>query len=288
MNYLTEIKLFYDWLETHPLTPSAISLWHGLMFMANRAGWVDEFAVPLSVLETRTGIPSATLFRIRHQLIEAGLISVNSPGGSACARYRILSLEQRFVSQSEKQNESRVGDKSKVRDFVQQFASQNEKQNESINKTKLNSDSKKKKKKESFSLEEWVSGIESPWREIMRIWLEYKKARKEGYSSEMGSKACLTKLRNLSGNNPDTAQAIVEQSMANNWAGLFPLSGQSARGHPGFNSGETLTPATGQRIGQIMQPDTEEHRNAILEKFKRKAAEDMSHRPTPPEEESTK
>lgn len=246
MNYLTEIKLFYDWLETHPLTPSAISLWHGLMFMANRAGWVDEFAVPLSVLETRTGIPLATLFRIRHQLIEAGLISVNSPGGSACARYRILSLEQRFVSQSEKQNESRVGDKSKVRDFVQQFASQNEKQNESINKTKLNSDSKKKK--ESFSLEEWVSGIESPWREIMRIWLEYKKARKEGYSSEMGSKACLTKLRNLSGNNPDTAQ----------------------------------------RIGQIMQPDTEEHRNAILEKFKRKAAEDMSHRPTPPEEESTK
>lgn len=286
MNYLTEIKLFYEWLEMHPLTPSAIALWHGLMFMANRSGWTDEFAVPLSVLESRTGIPTATLYRTRVQLTDSGLISVNSPGGSACARYRILSFEQRFVSRRETQNESPMGRKSEDGDFVQHFASRNEKQNASINKTKLNSDSKKKKKKEkSFSLEEWVSGIESPWREIMRIWLEYKKARKEGYNSEMGAKACLTKLRNLSRDNPDTAQAIVEQSMANNWAGLFPLSSsQGARGP----SRSPLTPATGQRIGQIMQPETEDRRNAILAKFKRKAAEDVSQRPTNPDESTAK
>lgn len=39
MNYLTEIKLFYDWLETHPMTPSAIALWHGLISLPiGRAG----------------------------------------------------------------------------------------------------------------------------------------------------------------------------------------------------------------------------------------------------------
>ena len=26
MNYLLEIKLFYDWLETHPLSPASISI----------------------------------------------------------------------------------------------------------------------------------------------------------------------------------------------------------------------------------------------------------------------
>ena len=75
MNYLTEIKMFYDWLETHPLTPSAIALWHGLMFIANRQGWEDVITIPLSVLESRTGIPSTTLYRIRKQLQEAGTLA---------------------------------------------------------------------------------------------------------------------------------------------------------------------------------------------------------------------
>ena len=78
----------------------------------------------------------------------------------------------------------------------------------------------------------------------------------------MSAKAFLTSIKNLSGNDPKVAQAIIERSMANNWAGLFPLSGQSARGHP------PNAPATGQRIGQILQPETEEHRQSILEKFR--------------------
>ena len=68
-------------------------------------------------------------------------------------------------------------------------------------------------------------------------------------------------LRNLSGNNSETAVAIIDQSMANNWAGLFELKRQAytPRGQP--------QPSTGQHIGQIKQPETEEHKNRILEKF---------------------
>ena len=125
---------------------------------------------------------------------------------------------------------------------------------------------------------ERMEEVEFPWDELMRMWLEYKKARNEAYTSEIGTKACLTKLKKLSGNFPQSAQAIIEQSMANNWAGLFPLSAQTSRGRPPGSG--SLVPATGQRIGQILQPETEEHRNAILDKFKRKAAADMSHRPS--------
>ena len=40
MNYITEIKLFHDWLETHgEMTPAAVLLWYGLMFLTNKAGW---------------------------------------------------------------------------------------------------------------------------------------------------------------------------------------------------------------------------------------------------------
>ena len=264
MNYLTEIKLFYDWLETHPLTPSAIALWHGLMFMANRAGWEEVITIPLSALEMRTGIPATTLYRIRQQLQDARLIEVISPGGRACAAYRILSFESRFAFQSGKQNERQMEDKSADGRESSEFAFQNGKQSASITKTKQDVDvsqKKQTKKKKESEVDEWVAALESPWQELMRIWFEYKKSRKEAYGTVMGAKSCLTKLRNLAGNNPQTAQAIIEQSMANNWAGLFPLSGQGARGHP-------TAPATGQRIGQIMQPDSEEHRSAILQKFK--------------------
>jgi len=96
----------------------------------------------------------------------------------------------------------------------------------------------------------------------MLLWLEYKKARKDAYTAVSGVKMCLTKLKNMSGSDPRVAQEIIERSMANNWAGLFPLSGQSSRGHP------VDVPARGQRIGQILQPETEEHRNEILERFR--------------------
>ena len=39
MNYMLEIKLFYDWLETHELSAMGISLWHALMQVASRSGW---------------------------------------------------------------------------------------------------------------------------------------------------------------------------------------------------------------------------------------------------------
>ena len=280
MNYLTEIKLFYDWLETHELTPSAILLWHGLMFIANRAGWDTEMTVPMRRLEGVTYMTEASIYRARKALVNAGILTVEERGSNRASIYTLLSFEdgsalrtasrsalqyeRHSESQSERQSETHEGENGAS---AYHSAPHSERQSESIyklNETCLSKEKQTKKKttrSKSFSMDEWVSVLESPWRELMRIWLEYKKARKEGYTSEMGAKACLTKLKNLSGNNPQTAQAIIENSMANNWAGLFPVSGQSARGHP-------AAPATGQRIGQILQPQTEEHRQSILEKFR--------------------
>lgn len=50
MNYMTEIKLFYERLETYPLSSAAIALWHALMFTANRCGWAEEFSASLGLL----------------------------------------------------------------------------------------------------------------------------------------------------------------------------------------------------------------------------------------------
>lgn len=61
----------------------------------------------------------------------------------------------------------------------------------------------------------------------MRQWLDYKSARKETYKTEVGARKYLTMLQNLSGNNPQTAQLIIDKSIACNYAGLFSLKQQN-------------------------------------------------------------
>lgn len=61
------------------------------------------------------------------------------------------------------------------------------------------------------------------FKETFLEWLEYKKQRRESYKTEKSTKLCYDKLVKMSGNDPYTARQIVEQSMANNWSGLFEL-----------------------------------------------------------------
>lgn len=57
---------------------------------------------------------------------------------------------------------------------------------------------------------------------VLNKWIEYKRERHQTYKPR-GLEALRKRLISLSGGNPQLALAIVEQSMANNYAGLFPL-----------------------------------------------------------------
>jgi len=58
--------------------------------------------------------------------------------------------------------------------------------------------------------------------EVISRWEAYKRQRRQTYTP-MGREAMIKNLRILSGGNPDLAMRIVNQSIANNWSGLFPL-----------------------------------------------------------------
>lgn len=57
---------------------------------------------------------------------------------------------------------------------------------------------------------------------IIERWAGYKQERKQAYT-QSGIEACYHKLLELSNTNPAIAMAVIEQSIANNWAGLFEL-----------------------------------------------------------------
>ena len=58
--------------------------------------------------------------------------------------------------------------------------------------------------------------------EPVETWLAYKKEKGKMYKP-IGFKNFYKKLCELSGSNPQTAMAIIEESMANNYDGIFPL-----------------------------------------------------------------
>jgi len=71
--------------------------------------------------------------------------------------------------------------------------------------------------------------IDADFKKCFNEWLQYKKERKECYKTQTSEKAAYNKLLKLANNNPDLADAIIQQSIANNWAGLFEYKGPAIK-----------------------------------------------------------
>lgn len=85
----------------------------------------------------------------------------------------------------------------------------------------------KENKNNTYSIEEILLSVEDNWRSIIEQWLQYKKDSGKPYKSARAVQSFITNLRNNSGNNASTADEMVNNAMANNWSGVFPLRKQS-------------------------------------------------------------
>lgn len=132
MNYLAELKAFYDKLELNPQPNTVIALWHALMSIANKAGWPDTFTVASSVLGLRSGLNASALKRARNKLATDGFIDWKPRGGNQSAQYHIKSL----VVQNRHENEPQYEPQSEPQSEPQ-CEPQSEPQSEPINKHKL-------------------------------------------------------------------------------------------------------------------------------------------------------
>ncbi|WP_302585807.1 hypothetical protein [uncultured Alistipes sp.] len=263
MNYLTEIKLFNEWLETEQLPSNAIVLWYALMFTANRCGWRDEFAVSFSVLQSRTKLDRSTVWRMRKVLADRGIISVEERGGNRSALYRLHSFERLFASQrttlTATQSDSNPFEALQGATLPATVHRLNRDSSEKEKGGSAGEERKscaKKREMPRLNQAQFLSTLDPAWREPMTVWLEYKRSRRESYRSESGARKCLSLLRSLSGEDPVIAAAIIDRSIANNWAGLFPL--------------RPVQPARGQHPGQIIHPATDERTRRLLEKLDRR------------------
>ena len=131
MNYIAELKAFYDRLELNPQPNTAIALWHALMSIANKAMWPDMFTVAQSVLMLKSGLNESAFKRARNKLSTDGLIEWKTRGGNLSAQYRMISL----VVQNQPQNEPQSEPQSEPQNDPQNGL-QSDPQSEPINKHK--------------------------------------------------------------------------------------------------------------------------------------------------------
>ena len=138
MNYILEIKAFYDWLETNQLPTSAIALWHALMHIANKTGWQDNFAVAVVVLEIKTGLKKRAIINARTTLQNKGLISFSSRGGNQSATYQMHSLvalkDTQIGTQAEYKNFECIKSTQSDPQYSPQHDPQSDPQSDPINK----------------------------------------------------------------------------------------------------------------------------------------------------------
>lgn len=98
--------------------------------------------------------------------------------------------------------------------------------NDNINKSSLSKEEKNKRTPLSplkvESQFDW-SGCPDDLVPLVEEWLDYKKEKKQPYKSPKGFKTLINRIIKLSGGDADIARQIIEQSMCNNYSGLFPL-----------------------------------------------------------------
>lgn len=221
MNYITEIKAFYDRLELNPLPSPAIALWHALMHIANKTGWQQEFTVAVSVLVLKTGMNEKAIERARNTLSQAGLIHWRKRGGNNPAAYQMISLCDKMIEQNVGQDVGQVSDK--VSDKMSDKVSV-------LNKHKLkHKQSLKKKEKENAAAEPVAEPTEEdPLEPAIQEFVKYRKEIKK----PMTDRAIVLlrgKLQSLS-TDPTTQIAILHQSMINGWSGVFELKQEKVQG----------------------------------------------------------
>jgi len=70
------------------------------------------------------------------------------------------------------------------------------------------------------------------------LYLDWCKGKKSPYTKQAGVKAGFSKLKKLSDGNIETAREIVDNSLANNWSGLFEIKPGSKKDFDRFAAGE--------------------------------------------------
>lgn len=99
MNYILQSREFDEQQFINPLPPGQYMLLRALIALNNKCGWLEEFTVALSVLESFSGLSRAGVQKARRSLVNKGYIEFKSNGTKA-GSYKIFKIYEENSSMS--------------------------------------------------------------------------------------------------------------------------------------------------------------------------------------------
>ncbi len=238
-------RAWFNWCFENPerISPNHTALYFFIIEHCNRLGWKKKFGLPTTMAKDAIGIKSyKTYIKTLNDLIDFGFIemlekSQNQYTANIVALVLFTephakALDKAILNHMPKQVQTTCQTKDTIDKPITTKPITNNK-GKSISKNSVESII------ENFEINKDMANV-------VFDWLEYKKERKETYKSDRSIKSFITKLRNLSGNDSAIAREIVEQSFANNYAGVFELKNKS-------NGKDRRDSETADREQQIMQ-----------------------------------
>ncbi len=197
---------FFDWAFEHrqEFKPTVSALYFYLVEVCNKLGWKNEFSISAKECMEGMGVSSYNTYKHAFDILcDNGFITIVK---KSCNHFQanIITLS----------NFNRVTDElpNKV---TQEYRESNYQSNGDILKTIKTIKTNKTNR--------WIDLVDERFKEIIGMWIEYKTERREAYKTEKSFTLMVAKLKQMSGDDRDKAKLIVEQSMSNNWSGLFEL-----------------------------------------------------------------
>ena len=194
----------------------------------NRLGWKEKFGFPSQMVMEAIGVKNwRTYSKALNEIVDFGFIkmieiSKNQYSSNIIAivkntKAHTKALDKALSMHSQKQH-------TKQRQSTVSIIKQLNKEQLTSNQiSDLENIILKNKLRIGF---EFVS---PEYKICLNNWIEYKNSRKESYKSEKSIKLIYHKLLKLAGDNSDIANLIINQSIENNWAGMFELKNNGSQ-----------------------------------------------------------
>ena len=245
---LHRILLEWEWHDV----PAMMTLWVHLLMLANNKDreWHGtkiergQFATSLSNLSAMTGLTVKQVRLCLQRLKDSKQICTKRANKFTIitiCKFESYQLLEQVEGQTKGTERADKGheDGTERADKGQQREKERKKEGKN-NKTSTKVDAKVR-----------TDFVDPAFETVFSTWLEYKHQRRESYKSEISLKTCYKKLYDLAGGDPAVAMSIVEQSMANNWAGLFPLKNERQNG----DNSQRTAPVAGPVPGRTQAKD---------------------------------
>lgn len=229
MNYLDLIISFWRSNEVHSFSTTEIALYFHLLEICNRCNWTNPFKRNNAKILADLGIRDRrTLDNARNKLKQAGLIDFIKSSTNPNVTYSITST---FNAQVDVQDNAQVNAQGSV-----QVTAQVDGTKYKLNKTKQKNNTtplppekgEQKKSKilkggKEYLLDDLKSFVNP---DVLPFYLEYIQMREEikkPFKSKRSIRANYELLQKLSEGNIKIAKEVLNQSIANQWQGIFPL-----------------------------------------------------------------